>query len=511
MANKTLFSKNVKSTTVKLTVNEAGGKAIAYSDKHALAQLACTGTFNGTFYANESDQLAKVKELVNKLKGDPKFIAQIAIYARQSGYMKDMPAYLVAVLATLNQPELFKKTFEQVIDNVKMLRNFVQIGRSGEAGKVINMSSGAVRKAIGNWFLGRSAEAIFRGSIGNDPSLKDVLRMARPKPENQTKASLYAYLRESPIENGNFVTRDKDGKVMYSNPISELPQLVKDFEVFKKTKKGEIPQVDFRMLDSILTADQLKELWNKQVNGSWQLVRMNLNNFQKYGVFNDSANVKTVVSKLTNEEEIAKAKAFPYQLLVAYLNTTDVPFEVKEALQDAMEKSVDNVPKFEGKGYVCVDTSGSMGSAVTGNRGTVSSKVRCVDVAGLFAASVLRNNKSVEVLPFDTRVHNVTLNGRDSVMTNAKLLARNGGGTDCSCALKHINAKNGKGDYVIFISDNESWVDRGYRSTGMMTEWEIFKKRNPKAKLICIDMQPYTTSQVTSREDILQIGGSNCL
>lgn len=493
MANKALFSTTTKAKTI---TNEAGGKAYAYSDKHALAQLACTNTFNGTFYTDATTSLEKVKELVNKLKNNPKFIAQVAIYARDNAYMKDMPAYLVAYLATLSEPKLFRDTFARVITNARMLRTFVQIARSGQVGKKVNLSCSSVRKAINKWFQEKTSDYIFKNSLGNDPSFKDIIKLARPKPENSEKEALYQYLTESKVQ-------DK---------VHNLPLIVKQFENFKKTKEGAVPRLDFRMLDSILSKEQFKELWTNQISNGWQMVRMNLNNMQKYGVFNDKNNLQLVVNKLKDAEQIANAKVFPYQLLMAFMNTENVPFEIKEALQDAMELSINNTPEFAGKGYVCVDTSGSMTSNITGN-GKVPSKARCVDVAGLFAASIMRKNKSVEIVPFDTSVKKVELNPRDSVVTNARKLALNGGGTNCACALRHINAKGGVGDYVIFISDNQSWVVNNthgnFQTSGteMQKEWNIFKARNPKAKLICLDLQPYTSSQVKDDTDILRIGG----
>jgi 60 kDa SS-A/Ro ribonucleoprotein len=94
-------------------------------------------------------------------------------------------------------------------------------------------------------------------------------------------------------------------------------------------------------------------------------------------------------------------------------------------------------------------------------------------------------------------------------MTNAKTLAGfGGGGTKCSIALEHVNAKAGKGDLVIYVSDNESWVDSGMaRGTATMTEWNKFKARNPNAKLVCIDVTPNGTTQAHTRNDVLNIGG----
>ena len=46
----------------------------------------------------------------------------------------------------------------------------------------------------------------------------------------------------------------------------------------------------------------------------------------------------------------------------------EIPREITEALQDAMEIAIENVPEIDGKVYVFPDVSGSMSSAVTGFR-----------------------------------------------------------------------------------------------------------------------------------------------
>ena len=108
--------------------NAHGAPAYAYSDAHALAQVAVTGTFGGMFYQSPQEELEYVLDVAEAV--EPKFLAQAAIYARQSGYMKDMPAVLLAVLAR-RDPVLFRAAFGRVVDNGKMLRTFVQVIRSG--------------------------------------------------------------------------------------------------------------------------------------------------------------------------------------------------------------------------------------------------------------------------------------------------------------------------------------------------------------------------------------------
>ena len=133
MANKNVFGSTggARAVPVVNTINNAGGVAYSLEDKEALAQFVMTGTFGNTFYVSAKNQLDTVKKLLNKLGPDnAEFIAKLAVHARKNGFMKDTPAYLLAWL-TINGPEYFKKVFGQVIDNGKMLRNFVQIMRSG--------------------------------------------------------------------------------------------------------------------------------------------------------------------------------------------------------------------------------------------------------------------------------------------------------------------------------------------------------------------------------------------
>ncbi len=495
MVNKAIFGKGVSaaasSAPVADTVNAAGGKAFALSDKQALAQLACTNTFNGTFYADAETNYKLAVEAADRLRGDPEFLAKVAVYARDKAYMKDMPAFLAVILASLDK-KLFLKVFRRVVDNGKMLRNVIKMARSGAVIKAFNMSAGTFRHAIQEWFNNHSPYSIFRASVGNDPSMRDLLRMSRPRPNTPEKNALFGYFLGKDVE------------------LTALPDIVQQYEAYKKDKTLPVPNVDFRFLDSLGLTDAA---WVEVArNAGWTMTRMNLNTFLRHNVFKNQEVTKVIANRLRNADEIAKAKVFPYQLLQAYKSVeAGVPFDVKDALQDAMEIAVSNVPSFPGQVYVAVDVSGSMSSAITGNRGTATSAVRCIDVAGLFGAAVMRQNKSAQVLPFDTRVHAHNLNDRDSVMTNAQTLAKfGGGGTDCGLALQTLNERQAKGDAVIFVSDNESWVSGGYqgKSTKMMAEWSKFVGRNPKAKLVCIDLAPNITSQVKlDQANILQVGG----
>jgi 60 kDa SS-A/Ro ribonucleoprotein len=486
MANPTLFTnyRGAKIPPADMR-NEAGGQAYQLSPKQTLAQYVMTGCLNGTFYAAANQQLETVLHYCQAV--DNRFIAKLAIYARQYGYMKDMPALLTAVLAG-KDVTLFRQLFLRVIDSGKMLRNFVQIMRSGQTGR---KSLGTrPKKLVQKWLAQQSDEQLFRASVGQSPSLADIIKMMHPRPATPNREALYRYL----------IGRETDK--------SSLPAVVQQFEAYKQGETDKVPEVPFQMLTSLSLGQTEWMAIARQA--SWQMTRMNLNTFTRHGVFTDRVLTKQIAQRLQNPQLIRQARVFPYQLMVAYtMATAEVPALIKEALQNALEIAVANVPRILGKVYICPDVSGSMSMAVTGHRQGATSAVRCIDVAALLTAAILRANRAAEILPFDTQVHEARLNPRQRVMHNAQYLAKfGGGGTNCRLPLQRLNQRRASGDLVIYISDNQSWADRYSGSgTGMMAEWENFRRRNPQARLVCLDIQPYGTVQAAPRPEILHIGG----
>ncbi len=520
MANKNLFKSSTTNAKSPATnaVNAAGGRAYQSTDKQALAQYAATGMFGDGFYTTAEKQLEVALNLANKV--DVEFLARVAVYSRERGFLKDMPAFLLAVLASRGDEgvALLKKVFNRVVDNGKMLRNFVQVIRSGATGR--KSLGNAPKKLVQNWITNRSDEKLFADSVGNTPSLADVIKMVHPKGSNAQRAALYGYIcgktvvtKKKDVEFRAVEAGGKEFKVRESVLLSDLPECVQEFEKFKAEKGENIPDVPFQMLTALELG--VKEWTQIAMNASWHMARMNLNTFARHGVLKNSAVVDKLAATLSNETTVKKVKVFPYQLLTAYKaveNDSEIPNKLKDALQAALDVSASNTPTFKGKVHIGVDTSGSMQSPVSGNRGTATTAAHCIDVAGLIASMILRNNTDAKLYPFADRLFKVNLNTRDSVMTNAVKLANAGsGGTDCSIPLKEINRLKEHVDVYICASDNESWVENGNsgwsRGTGVAEQWAIIRQRCPKAKMININLQVEETVQINDAKGIINIGG----
>lgn len=522
MANKSVFESAPKGRSVPQTdtTNRAGGSAYSVTAEAALAQLAVTGTFNETFYSGAVDQLEGIRKAADQVS--PTFLAQCAIYARQKGGMKDMPAALQVMLSKAD-PVLSARIFHRVIDNGKMVRNLVQMVRSGAFHRKSMGSS--LKRLVNGWILSRTARELFRATVGNKPSLADVIRLTRPRGSERKQKALLGYILKAAF--GDPYTYEAD----------DLPEIVQQYEAFKAGTSDVVPDVDFRQLDALpLKPEHWAEIAR---NGGWMFTRMNLNTFARRGVFDQEGMTQLIADRLRDREQILAARQFPYQILAAYLNTGPtrltrwqkragyqeeqpdivVPSEVRDALHDAMEIAVESVPTFGVPTAVIVDVSGSMASPITGSRQGATSKVRCIDVAALIGAAIVRKNPGSFVLPVDTRVHGTReVTHRDSIMTNARRLAAyGGGGTNLSAAMAALNTYKPAEDVqlVVMVSDCESWLDgagkpvRSYGGgTETMAEFRKLQQRHPNAKLVCIDLQPYQTTQAPDTPDeVMNIGG----
>jgi len=480
-----------------MQTNEAGGLAYRMSPEEGLAQLVSTGCLSNTLYVSDTEQLDQIIKYAKEC--NPKFVAKAAVYSYTYHKLKRVPALLCAILATNQQNELLNLIFPKIINNGKMLRHFSDIILSGILGRK-SFGSGP-KRLIQNWFNSHTPDEIFDQSVGN-PSMRVIIKCAHPRPLDKTRQATYQYFLGRKYEEGC------------------LPKKIKAFEAWKRDG-GDVPNVDFRLLTSKpLSVAQWKSII---MRGSVKWLLKNLNNIQKYVGFNDEDILRYVSNTLSNREMVLHSGVLPYEILAAYKNAL-VPVGIRTSLNDAMEIAVENTPCISGNIFLLVDVSKSVTYPITGKRKNrigrlmVASRIRCVDVEALFACSLWRKNSEARVICFNRDVVTCPLDTRLSIMENAGRIAGIAtGGTNCSAAMSFMNKNNLKGDLVILFSDNQSWIEslnvdmfgrKGEKNkTRLQEEWEIWKGRNPKSKMVCVDVAPLTTTQVQEDKDVLNIGG----
>jgi 60 kDa SS-A/Ro ribonucleoprotein len=484
MINRTLFGTHGSAALQPAdTLNQAGAPAYALSPEQRLAQLAMTGCLSETFYSDAQTQLDAL--LAACFEVDSAFVARTALHARRHGRMKDTPAVLCAYLASFNG-ELLERIFGRVIDSGRMLRAFVQILRSG---RVARSSLGSLpKRLVQNWLNSWSDAEFIRAMVGQQPSIADVIRMVHPKPVTREREALFAYALGRP------------------HLLERLPPAVQAFEAFKRDASQPVPQLPFQLLTGLpLSAEHWRAIAD---TCSWTTLRMNLNTFARHGVFEEGSMVNRLAKRLADPDLIGKAGAFPYQLLAAQRAAHELPPRLQQALDAALQLSVRAVPALRGSLALAVDVSGSMESAVTGYRRGATSAVRCVDVAALFAAALLARNPQAEVLPFAEEVRPWLAPKGDLRTVTESLAGLLGGGTAISAPLAALAARRRPPDLVVLFSDNQSWLHaHQYGGTEALAQWHALKQRNPAARLVCVDLQPYANAQLPGRADVLNVGG----
>lgn len=485
MANRALFASASALPSADVR-NHAGALAYAGDPRLRLAQLALTGCLNQTYYANAQTQLCELLEACVRV--DPAFVARTAVYARRRGHMKDAPAVLCAYLAAF-AGEYLEAVFDRVIDNARMLRSFVQIVRSGA---VARKSLGSrPKRLVQRWLERASNEQLIAGMVGQQPSLADVIKLAHPQPQSDEQAALFGYLIGRPVD------------------VAKLPATLQALLRFRAGADEDLPDVPFQLLTSTpLSAAHWARIARQ---ASWQTLRMNLATFARHGVYAETGMVRRIAQRLAAPAAIRKARVFPYQLLVASRMSVGLPMEIRAALARAMETACENVPALQGRVAIVVDVSGSMESPITGARTSASSVIRCVDVAALMAASLAKVNPGAQVLAFNDRVRPFAVrakSGAEVMETTNVLTALLGGGTDVCAPLRVLAQQKAVPDVTIMFSDNQSWInDRAHGATETMRQFDEMRRRNPRAKLICVDLQPYANSQAREGGPVLNIGG----
>ena len=245
-----------------------------------------------------------MRKLIDQVD-DNVFLAKLAVYARERAYMKDMPAALLVVLSK-RDTQLLHRSFDRVVDNGRVLRTMFQMIRSGQFGRTSLSSS--LQRAFQRWLNEASVGKLLSASIGNDPSLRDVLRMARPTPKDNARRALFGWLTDKETEKWAPATE------------ADLPAQVQGLIAYRQADTAEA---------QALIAGDLSVRWDLLADAAkgplvWkaiarqmgpQALRMNLNTLLRHEVLGngkaDREMVDYVASRLADADEDSSLAAVP--------------------------------------------------------------------------------------------------------------------------------------------------------------------------------------------------------
>ena len=435
---------NEKKATTKVA-NLAGGKAFKHDTKTELILAVLTTFLEDKYYEKGADRMVRIKDLVSKT--DDVFVAKLAVVARNQFHLRSVSTLLISLLAKKHRgDDLLKRVMVQATERPDDLTELVALLK-----KPIPKQ---VKRGIRHALLKFSSYQLskYKGE-GKKVKLVDLFNLAHPNPKFATEEQKKAW---KDLIDGN----------------------LKNTETWEaRLSSGENKM---NVWADLLQADKI---------GYMALLR-NLRNIDKDG---DKDTKKLACKYLSDKSKVKKSKQLPFRFYSAYENVSNQ--DMLEAISKALDISLSNVPKLDGKTLIAIDTSGSMSGDP-------------IKKAAIFAAALFKSNDS-DLIQYNTSVSQFKLMRTDSTLTISNHIIKNanGGGTQTSLVYKYALeqlAKGTKYDRIIVLSDNESWVEGSY-GYGVQTHYNEYRKKND-CFIYCFDLQGYGTKDISSSK-ALHLGG----
>ncbi len=428
------------------TVNNCGQPAYTMADKEKLVSQVLTSFFNESkFYGDNSEDMQKT--IVNVIKTEPEFVSKLAIFARRVFHMRSVSHVLTAYLAHENEGKPYvRNTVKGVTvrgDDVTEIMAFY-INTFGKR-PIPNSLKKGINDVIVNF--DEYTLAKYKGEK-KTVKMRDLLCICRPSPKTPEQSEMWK--------------RCIEGKLAV--PVTWETEL---------SQNG-----------------NNKETWEKLIDSGkvgYMAYLRNLRNILQA----EPSNLQTVLDTIENPERVKKSKQLPFRYLSAYKAVSDMAgSKVFDALENALEVSVENMPKLSGTTVIAVDVSGSMSWQISSK-----SNIRYYEIAVLLGLAANKICDNSIFYTFDTEINKFDFSSRTPILETVQRISC-GGGTDMYLPFKEMIDKNIKADRIIILSDNEcnriNWYSK--KTVQQMAD-EYRKQTNQNLWVHAIDLAGYGTQQ----------------
>lgn len=523
--------KMAKQPTVKNFMNE---DAFLLTPKEEFISSIMT-TFlskDGSYYESSNEEVNRILSLLEKI--DPLFACKAAIYARENGNMRSISHLLGAALAKyISGQEYARRFYNRLIVRPDDMSEIVSAYASlnGMSLKDIKKIPNSIKKGFKEALERFDAYQLDKYKMKNrEVSLIDLIRLFHPK-GNQKNAEAFKRLVNGESLEG-----------LYETKILEK-EMTKAGQLTKGATEDEKKEAKHEAIAEILDNVKGMPIMN--------LIR-NLRNIILYA----PDKVEDACAQLRIKDKILNSRLLPFRFATAYAeiekmtwgkaNTdTAITFEsdkaegeltkaqfdslkrsVLDALEDAIQYSVENIPKLEGNVAILVDHSGSCrGDAGGSSAVSAFSKTSTAMIGNLFGSMMAYRQKNVYVGLFGDKLIDVPMDRNMKMLDFNKMSfekgAYCGGGTEAGIYdfMRKCVDEEKKVDNVVVFSDCQignstygftPWYgkkgsDRGEHFHELFKE---FKKLNPMCNWIVVNLrQSGGTSVFDKSMRILNISG----
>lgn len=477
MANLNTAKTLTKATKIaaEQTTNKEGAIAFKLTAKDRLIEQVLGAFWSEDLFYQKGNEKASsiVKDIAEVAKSDPKFVLQLAAYARNVIYLRTAPQVLLVQAANIEACKPFVREYTpKIVKRADELAEAVayQLATFGKA-KFPNSLKKGLADAFANfdeYQLNKYDSA--KGSV----SLGDVAKLVHPK----LGKGQYEYLTK------DIVDADALPKTAALKTL-----LAKD--TIDEEALGLITRSNVTWETLISKFGSSKETWELVApNMGYMALLRNLRNF-----IDKDVDLTPILAKITDPEQVKRSKQLPFRFYSAYTNVHNNQ-KAQRAVAQAFEHSITNVV-LDGSTAVMFDISGSM----TGSTISAKSDVTFDQISAILGAIAVKKAEESIAIKFGTTAKIQHVNPDDTMMTNIKKLRDNDGvgyGTAPTEAFKKLGTT--KVDRVILLSDMQCYGDGGY-NLGLASVWENYRKTvNPNARLYSIDLSAYGTSKFPSTD-----------
>lgn len=452
---------------VKQKLNHEGAPVLQLSPLETLFSKVLGAYFGeSTFYEKRGAEQAQneLAALFGEVdETDKEYILKIALLGRKLG----MKSYPIHVLAEAYHSDLFSGASFVDGKGINKLRYYTNgiVWRAKDVNDIVaHHKMFYESRPLPNQLrknLKRRLEEFdtYKLSKGLDKkgfvSLRDSIKLLHPRPKNGEMENAF-----SSILQNNLIMGGSEEKAEMTVVLSTINNVTADKAPLTEEEKAD------RVKKSLLGA-------------TLRTLLRNIKQVAKFGLHKDAEALEALRVKLIDVEAATKEKILPQEVYLAHRALTDLGGReiqnLRDALEELMERSLDNAETLDGFNAIMVDVSYSMETPLA-----KYSDFKYVEMAGLLGAIAFKKGHG-DLFVYASNGKKLDVSPKDSVFSIVNRIQGNnevGAGTQFDRALnalERIVEESGSNyDNLIVFTDNDSAAVRH----GRLVHQNIFSVRN---------------------------------
>lgn len=463
--------------------NMEGANAYRLMPEWELYTSIVTTSLSNNFYEQAAERVTRIRHLIENC--DPLFVAQLAVYTRETMNLRSIPLVMVVELARIHKGDnLVRRTTAQVIrraDEITELLAYYQQANQRTGVKKLNHLSKQVQAGLQDAFNIFDAYQFAKYNRKTEIRLRDALFLVHPKAKDEQQQEVF-----NGIVNDTLPT-----PYTWETELSALGQT-------RFATPDEKKAVFRAKWEELIDSDKL---------GYMALLR-NLRNLLEAEVSAD--HILKAEQRLSSEKAVENSKQLPFRFLAAYREVSKTPSlhatMLMTALEHAVQVSARNIAGFNADTRILVacDVSGSMQYPLS-----PKSKILRYDI-GLMLGMLLKSRcEKVMTGIFGDRWKIINLPDT-GVLSNVDAFYKREGeagySTNGYLVIKDLIERRAQMDKVMMFTDCQLWNSDG--NDQFEDLWKQYKKICPQAKLYWFDLAGYGNTPLDiTREDVYLIAG----